>query len=115
MFTVTLAACLITIGWCLVLLRRLQDKRIRLLVGFLGLMSVCPGTRLLRGAGVWAGLEVDLILNVVDLGVTVLCFVSLFVLRLHHAEHRTNKVMLRVKEASGSSKLPSPAPAAANL
>ena len=70
---------------------------------------------MLRGAGVWAGPEVDMILNVIDLGVTVLCFVSLFVLRLHHAEHRTNKVMLRVKEASGSSKLPAPAPAAANL
>ena len=116
MFPVSIVACLITIAWCLVLLRRLRDKRIRLLVGFLGLMCVCQAMRLLREAGIWVKPEVHMIVDVIDFAVTVLCFVSLFVLRLHHADHRTTKVMLRVSEAS-TNRVPAGAArqAAANL
>jgi hypothetical protein len=96
MFSISITACLLTIGWCLILLRRLKEKRIRLLVGFLGLMCACQGMRQLREAGIWTQPEVHALVNVIDLVVTVLCFISLIVLRLHHAEHRSTKVRLRL-------------------
>lgn len=96
----TICVCLAAILWCLLLLPRLARGHDRFLVGFIGLIAVYQGLRLLKDAGVWkmpgsASLE-----SFATFVVCSLYLVALFVLQIFGAEHRTAKVCLRLAEAN---------------
>lgn len=92
-------ACLATIVWCLILLPALARGPERFLVGFIGLIAVYQGLRLLKDAGVWKPSGAGSWEDVATLVVCSLYLVALLVVQVFGAEHSRTKVRLRLAEA----------------
>jgi hypothetical protein len=96
----TMCVCLLAVFWCVVLLPRLGRGHERFLVGFIGLIAICQGLRVLKDAGIWKPPGPSLLENAATFIVCTLYLVALLVVQVFGAEHRRTKVRLRMAEAN---------------
>jgi PAS domain S-box-containing protein len=95
----SVCVCLTTILWCITLLHRMSNSSDRFLVGFIGLVAICQGLRLLREIGLWSTAS-GYLDGAVNLTITLLYLVAVMVLQLYTAEHSRNRMRLRLAEAN---------------
>ena len=96
----SLCFILVTLCGTLVLLQRIKERRIRSLIGMVGLVSMFHGLRLLTARGL-EGLEaVAAYSGVADFFVAVLTLVALLVLHGEATRHRLTQLQLRLSQAN---------------
>jgi hypothetical protein len=96
----TMCVCLLAIFWCIALLPRLGRGHERFLVGFIGLIAIYQGLRMLKDAGVWKPPGPSSLENAATFIVCTLYLVALVVVQIFGAEHHRTKVRLRLAEAN---------------
>ncbi|MDP2995863.1 MAG: hypothetical protein Q8N47_00155 [Bryobacterales bacterium] len=95
-----ICACLAAILWCILLLRKLARGHERFLVGFIGLISIFQGLRILKDAGIWDPPRFSKFADLATLIVCGLCLAALFVVHIFGTEHRRTTLRLRLSEAN---------------
>ena len=81
------------------------DVRERFLIGFIGLISVYEGVRILKDAGIEFGMAAQVWSDFSTLIVSLLFLLALLVLKIASREHRRTKEHLRLVEATDSMRL----------
>ena len=95
-----MCTCLAAILWCVFLMPKLARGHERFLVGFIGLISIFQGLRILKDAGVWAPSHFSSFTDLATLIVCGLYLVALFVVHVFGEEHRRTTLRLRLSEAN---------------
>lgn len=105
--------CMAAILWCIFLMPKLVRGHARFLVGFIGLISIFQGLRILKDAGVWEPPSLSWFTDLATLIVCGLYLVALFVVQVFGTDYRRTKARLRLSEANekpptvfGPTKLP---------
>ncbi len=91
--------CLLTIGWAVLLLRRMYFRWIRFLTATVGIFGVYQGLRVVKENGLWSLPIIDRMESAADMVVAMLCCVCLLVLQIHHQDYRNSKGALRLAQA----------------
>lgn len=92
--------CLGTILSCVALERKRPHHRTdRFLIGFLGLLSVYQGLRVLQGAGIVA-ISSNRLDGAIEVAVTGLCLLATVVLRLAAMDHLDHELAMRLVRAA---------------
>ena len=108
--------CLTTISWCFWLLRRaVYDTLDRFLLGFIGLLSIYQGLRVLKEIGVMTVFSNRLVSNFVELTVALLYLLAAVIMRLSSEQRRFSDFQLRAAKAEPRQPLAIPAAAAPPL
>jgi hypothetical protein len=97
-----LLVCLATSMWSARLVPRSGDNHERFLVGFIGLVSVYEGFRILKDAGFEFASVGQIWSDFSTLVVSMLFLLALLVLKIASHEHRRTKEHLRLVEATDS-------------
>ena len=93
--------CLATIFFCWSLKRRyVLHVADRFLIGFIGLLSVFQGLRIVRGVGLLALPANSALEDAIELVVTLLCFVAVLMLRLSSSDRISKVSELRLARAA---------------
>ncbi len=100
-----LLVCLASSLWSAILFPRYGDVRERFLIGFIGLISVYEGVRILKDAGIEFGMAAQVWSDFSTLIVSLLFLLALLVLKIASREHRRTKEHLRLVEATDSMRL----------
>jgi len=95
----SVALCLLTLGWCALLVPRLKFSLDRFLVGLVGLLCTYHGVKMLREAGVLKGVGGPGVDTVSSVAITALYLLAVGILQFYTAEHRNLKYKLRLTEA----------------
>ncbi len=96
-----MCACVATMFWCMLILRRRQKGPDSLLAALIGLVSIWQTLRLLRQDGIVlisGSASIDTIADVIVTGVYL---VTVLILRISVMERKTTEVHLRLAEANG--------------
>ena len=101
-YALSLLVCLVTSLWSARLLRRTADTHERFLVGFVGLISVYEGLRILKDAGFEFALAAQVWADFSTLVVSLLFLLALLVLKIASRDHRRTREHLRLVEATDS-------------
>jgi hypothetical protein len=110
-YALSLLVCLATSLWSARLIRRTVDSHERFLVGFVGLIAVYEGFRILKDAGVKFAMAAQVWADFSTLVVSLLFLLALLVLKIASRDHRRTREHLRLVEATDSlSMAPSPPP-----
>jgi PAS domain-containing protein len=92
--------CLITIYWCIRVIRRRQGGTDRFLLGLLGVISVCQALRILMDLGVWAASDpfrrLDDFANITTAG---LYMIGALLLEISSKDRASTLAHLRLAEA----------------
>ena len=101
-YALSLLVCLATSLWSARLIRRTGDQHERFLVGFVGLVSVYEGLRILKDAGFEFAIVAPVWADFSTLVVSLLFLLALLVLKIASRDHRRTKEHLRLVEATDS-------------
>jgi uncharacterized membrane protein len=96
----SVCASLVTITWCIALLRLRHARQERFLVGFIGLLSVYQAMRISQDIGIWKAAVNPLLASMATLVVTLIFLVALLVVHLFGSELWCTRMQLRVAEAN---------------
>ena len=102
--------CLATIFWCFWLMRRsVYDTLDRFLLGFIGLLAIYQGLRLLREIGLVTLFSNGMLNNVVELTVAMLYLLSVLIMRLSSEQRQYSDFQVRSARAEPRNSLQLPA------
>ncbi len=99
---ISVAFCLLTIGWAIMLLKRIYFRSIRFLTATVGFLGVYQGLRVLKEKGIWSAPMLDRLEDAADMVVAVLCFACVLILQLHHRAYAGAKGQLRLAKAAAA-------------
>jgi hypothetical protein len=92
--------CLATIFWCFWLLRRAIYYTLdRCLLGFIGLLAIYQGLRLLKEVGLMTVFSSHALNNLVELAVALLCLLAVLIMRLSSDQRRYSDFQFRSAKA----------------
>lgn len=92
--------CLVTISWCFWLLRRTVYHTLdRFLLGFIGLLSIYQGLRVLKEVGLMTVFSNRFLNNFVELAVALLYLMAALIMRLSSEQRRYSDFQFRAAKA----------------
>ncbi len=96
-----LSACIATMFWCMLILRRRRKGPDRLLAALLGIVSIWQTLRLLRQDGILLISGSPSLDTIADVVVTGVYLIAVVILRFSGRERQATEVHLRLAEANG--------------
>lgn len=100
--TPALLASLLTLAWCIRVVRKTYNRRIRKLAALIGFVALYQGFRILLGKGLVGIPAVSNVAEVGDAIMILICVLSLVLIQHHNVEDKCTHMRLRLAEANGT-------------